>query len=469
MVRRVRAGLADHGCALSSREAAVYRFFVWVCACGRTDQSAFPNPPVLDTDPMDWPAFPADVAAHVRARLSDRHRLMLSAASRRDRAAWRHDESIRLSEQPASVALLPLHQRRAFLTPARPSLSAAEVGWTDNLGNVVRLPVRAFAEALHFQVLLGDDGAVWASWTGFNCGGLLERISVPPAVPGAGHPAVRSIACGLEHVALIRADGAVWVAGRGQSSSALLDEELPEALSDLQFRQADLGGERAAQVAAGDHIQYVLTEPGRIWGWEWGRGALWGFAPLDNSDGSGSSDAGDGLDNDAASAPRPLSQLVDGSFPPPFARMAADEHGLCAVARDGRICACGKGVFRSTGARPRLLAALPHPPPAPVRDLLSAGDRSILELHVSADGTFARTFLAQAPSDKGGIPRSVGPLALLVDGTVWSVLGQQRVPFCDGVLAVRSDSGGPIFVRPGGQRLQTSTAALWRASASPWG
>lgn len=62
---------------------------------------------------MDWTALPGDVASsHVLAHLGDRHRLLLSTASRWDRARWQHDESIRLSAQPAPLALLPLNQRR---------------------------------------------------------------------------------------------------------------------------------------------------------------------------------------------------------------------------------------------------------------------------------------------------------------------------------------------------------------------
>jgi hypothetical protein len=123
---------------------------------------------------------------------------------------------------------------------------------------------------------------------------------------------------------------------------------------------------------------------------------------------------------------------------PPFALMAADEFNLVAVDRHGRLYAAGESLMQDVageGGWVGCLTAMPDPP-APIRDVLAGldhRDRSEFRLAPEHMQNFESSPLHTVPELPNRDNPCLGPLALLVDSTVWSVVGQVRLPVPPGV------------------------------------
>jgi hypothetical protein len=82
------------------------------------------------------------------------------------------------------------------------------------------------------------------------------------------------------------------------------------------------------------------------------------------------------------------------------------------------------------------LTAMPDPP-APIRDVLAGqdfSDRSEARLAPEQMQIFESSALHTVLEHPNRDNPSLGPLALLVDGTVWSVIGRVRLPVPPGVV-----------------------------------
>jgi hypothetical protein len=370
--------------------------------------------------------LPKDLHGAIVEKLGDSGRAY-STTSVRARAAWEEAERRRLKDQPPAVAQLPLHQQQAFLNPVPLPvvLGARYRPLKKRLAPNVH--IRTATRTKHFEVLLGSDGSAWglrsrnSKRTPSECCHLL----LPDPEPGL-RPIVLSIACGSDHVALVCDGGALLVAGSGEGS--LHGHALVKNPARLNFTQAELGGEKAVKVCAGDQRTYVLTEAGSIWGWG---GAFVFFHGIEM-------EQWDDQYVPFVSQPRRVTVLCNGQPAPAFAQMAANDEVLCATDRMGGIYACGEEVMfppgSALGGFHGLLSHMP-PPPAPVRDVMAGVGGGIgLTLEIDLQAQQPRVV-----SDDASRKPSIGPLALLVDGTVWSILGQMRLPLCTGIISFAPD------------------------------
>jgi hypothetical protein len=263
--------------------------------------------------------------------------------------------------------------------------------------------------------VLASDGRVF----GVRDGNALE---VPPDATGSS--AVRCLSRDVLDVALVRRDGALLVAGGGpcdpRTSRWSMERMMrPQPATGLCFSRIELGGEPVTRAVAGNGWMYALTEAGSIWAW----GISWlGFGH-----------------EQFCRRPYPVSVVVvDGRMraAPPFALMSVNSDSLCAVDRAGRLFACGRcfveAVFgESSHRRVGLLTAMPQPP-VPIRDVLAGLDGQPCGYRLRKPAS-ARCFGTSGTVRVGDGP-CVGPLALLVDGTVWSVVGRVRLPLPPGVV-----------------------------------
>jgi hypothetical protein len=199
---------------------------------------------------------------------------------------------------------------------------------------------------------------------------------------------------------------------------------------------------------------YVHTAEGGIWGCGWRDGVFCGI--------DGSAEENGKVDT-LTRVHTALSHVFEWPAPP-FALMAADEFNVVAVDRDGRLYAAGHS-FRSDvageGGWLGCLTAMPSPP-APIRDVLAGldhRDRSEFCLAPEQLHNFESP-LHTVPELPSSDNPCLGPLALLVDGTVWSVIGQVRLQVPTGVVRFGPQQLQLQLMGPGGQRKTARPAQL---------
>lgn len=400
--------------------------------------------------------LPSDVLSNVLRQMDSRSLQMLSATSASARREWVRVQEQRMRRQPTHVSRLPLHMRRAFLRPSPvPSQTCRHRRVEECLapGDVIS----AAEWCGNWHMLLASNGVLWASQI---IGSAIWRIRVPGADPDR-EAVVLAMSADSEHVAVIRDDGALLVAGVGPGSLASpQDAPLPVDPTQLRFERAvELGDERAVQVYVGQSWTYALTRAGSIWAWGVMDDFFWGFR---SSDWDREEDSAQEIDR-----PKRITELFDGTSPPGFALLSVCDEMLCAVDLRGRVYACGNAVETSDGSYLGMLVELPGPP-VPVRDIVAA--------NVGLSGSTMFSLVFPFDGDTGRAPlvveehpdaNSVGPLALLVDGTVWALLGMQLLPQCTGVVGIgrdRRDQGRLVLIRPGDRRLGVVPGDLLRMS-----
>jgi hypothetical protein len=150
--------------------------------------------------------------------------------------------------------------------------------------------------------------------------------------------------------------------------------------------------------------------------------------------------------------------------------MSAHDDALCAVDRAGGLYMCGPALFAtpSHGGWVGALAALPAPP-APIRGI-TAGlpGCGLTDVNLAMHGGEPMPPVTVLGSDPNRLPGVVlasltgciWPLALLVDGSVWSMTGQVRLP-----IGVPIVTFAPHTFYRG--RLEVVRPDRWRQSVDP--
>lgn len=176
--------------------------------------------------------------------------------------------------------------------------------------------------------------------------------------------------------------------------------------------------DRVVRMTGGYGCLYALTEGGQLFGWQQGGGhelllAVDPFGPYRDL----------ALAEDVRDLAVPAAQVAVG---------VDDEsavHSVYAVDATGlRVWGCGAGVRRDDGALSMhvRLTRLPDPPAA-VRHLLVAGRVTRARAVPEEGGEEAGTGTVRLVSH-GAVSDDIGPLALLVDGTLWSPVLARRIP-----------------------------------------
>jgi len=199
---------------------------------------------------------------------------------------------------------------------------------------------------------------------------------------------------------------------------------------------------RVKAVAIALHAAYAVTEQGRLWVWAWGENAL---------------AITDVAEADFPPAPRHVTELADGTASPAFALVSADMDSLCLADISGAVYACGRPFCAESITPPsfhRLPVRLPGLP-APARDL-HAAYHGAFTCYMGAGGTPCNVIRDLNEQ------MNVGPLALLVDGTVFALAGQRRLPLLTRVESMAKAIGSNefIFLRDNQRVLRVFPAQL---------
>jgi len=337
----------------------------------------------------------------------------LTSLSHATREAWKVDVRARFARQhpdvPAARAgATPPHQLVTFLQPRRPP------------------PV--------------DRDVHVGGRTFFLRGGRLLGIRLDdPIVRETGVVQLEH----STHVLLVRTrDGGVW----GTVNPPRTQVWTRWDWSSLTLSRVALG--EAVDIVAAWRSAYAIDASGRIWGWGTQESTFFGIG--NNASGK-----------PAFADPTPVTRvwLENDYVPAPaFARISGDEHMLCAVARDGTLYACGYTIspVGTMYNEDQILARLPDPP-ALVRDIVGNVSPSRYHLYtnghmvvdVRTDEPYSEEF--QSIFDDCVVeyrPRSfalgTGPLALLVDGSLFSLTAQGRVDL-GGRVAVGMSVEGNLY------------------------
>lgn len=335
----------------------------------------------------------------------------IEVTTRAYREQWKVCELARLlREHPvleAAAAAVPLHQLRTFLQgPAAPSPERRDNLWVDGQGELWHTP------DAHLSRASGEHHRV-----------------VVHTLPHR-HPArVRHVAHNEEWVLLVLETGGVL---------RVPYEEVCDG-DHMEYPVVPLNGEVGTWAEFSNSTALVLTEAGRLW-------ALL-VDPEDEGEHGLAWSPGLALVLRSAGVPVPVSVLSTGEAAPPFVLFSVSSTSLCAVDGDGQLYAAGDPFAH-------LLQRLP-PAPAPVRSVLATGS---CFFKFRRDPQTGLPRVTRGPPDEEG---HAGPLALLVDGSVWALAGQQRLPMVSGVTAMVHSWEGILFTGPDRPPLNLAPHKLW--------
>jgi len=369
----------------------------------------------------------------------------MSGTSRAERAHWIGEEPQRLRARYTALASAPetegpvqLMRRRRLTVLDRPrpwpdpdgdstsdSTSESDGEWFGEFDlRLQAVPGDIVARTPSGHFALTWDGRVWKldaprPW----------HVPVPPGASGSTAVLRLSGSRDETELAVIRDDGALLLADlllgpRDEADLAVIQDDgallLADSVDSLTFVETCLGGEWAVEVFIGDDDGYALTREGSIWAWGY---AL--YLP------GVPSEEGDWED---WTPPVQVTELAGGRAAPPFTALAVEPKvGICAMDAQGRLYACGKGLFVDEAGRSwELLVELP-PAPAPVRQLFTFHQGSAAAQFVTSAASSQRFKVLRR---RAGVNDALR--ALLADGTVWGLLSQARLPNVHGAAHIRS-------------------------------